>query len=356
MKNSIQLFSFISIFSIFLFSNKNQGFDTVKVYRLIDCAKETGTAKIVCLAEAFKASLKSDQVELSQLEYSKSNAAKWSNFPEFRPTRVGIRLGLLNEKQMIAAKALMAAVLSHESQNKGYDELEGALAADEFFGQKTGNTKLFNAGNYFIAFLGLPSTTNLWELQFGGHHFAFANTYQKGKIIGSTPSFRGVEPMEFTSKGRTYQPLEQERSIFSKLIEVLSDAEKNKAKLPTNFNDILLGPRKDGVFPSTKQGLKVSDLSNFKQKIIISAIELYVNDLDTENANAIMKKYLAELPNTYICYVGSGKMNITHDYIRIDGPSVWIEYSAQPSRDFPESTHPHSVWRDHTSDYGGITN
>jgi hypothetical protein len=46
-------------------------------------------------------------------------------------------------------------------------------------------------------------------------------------------------------------------------------------------------------------------------------------------------------------------MNQNNDYVRIDGPGIWIEYSAQPSRDFPGTTHPHSVWRDRKTDYGG---
>jgi hypothetical protein len=40
------------------------------------------------------------------------------------------------------------------------------------------------------------------------------------------------------------------------------------------------------------------------------------------------------------------------DYVRIDGPSVWIEWSLQPGRSI-EGIHPHSVWRDRAADYGG---
>lgn len=74
----------------------------------IDCAKETGLAKVVCLAEALKAMLSPEQMAQLQLAYSKENAIKWSNFPEIRPIRVGIKLGQLNEKQLAAAKALLS--------------------------------------------------------------------------------------------------------------------------------------------------------------------------------------------------------------------------------------------------------
>ncbi len=323
---------------------------------LADCNKETGIAKVVCLAENFKATLNDEQLAKAQLVYSLKDAKKWSNFPEFssRPTRVGLTLGALNTTQLAAAKALMAAVLAQGVDNEGFNELEGGLAADNYFGHETGKTGTFNAGNFFIAFLGKPSMTELWALQFGGHHFAFQNTYKNGKLTGATPSFRGVEPMAAISEnGRTYQPLEQERAAFGEIIALLSDAERNTAKLSNTFRDILLGPNRDGQFPTNKQGVRIGDLTKEKQETVIKAIKLYVNDLDSTTAHNVMTKYAAELADTYVAFAGSGTMNQGSDYIRIDGKSLWIEYSAQPSRDFPNTTHPHSVWRDRLSDYGG---
>ena len=154
-----------------------------------DCASAKGLERVVCLADAFKATLTNDQMATLQLSYSKTDAVKWSNFPEFaaRPRRVGIKLGSLNVTQLKAAKALMGAVMAQNVPNEGFDELEGNLAADDYFGTTTGKTDTFNSGNYYLAFLGTPSTTTLWELQFGGHHYAFANTYKEGKITGVTP-------------------------------------------------------------------------------------------------------------------------------------------------------------------------
>ncbi len=321
-----------------------------------DCSSAKGMERVVCLAEAFKATLAASQVTTLQLPYAKSDAVKWSNFPEFsaRPRRVGIRLGSLSAAQLKAAKALMANAMTQNVTNEGFDELEGNLAADDYFGTTTGKTGTFSSGNYYMAFLGTPSTTGLWELQFGGHHYAFANTYKGGKITGVTPSFRGVEPMAaVTANGRTYQPVEQERQAFANVLGSLSANEQMKAKLATTFNDVLLGPDRDGQFPTTKLGLKVSELSTARQTLVLNAIKLYVNDLDPVTAATILARYTAELANTYIAYSGSGTMSQPNDYVRLDGPSVWIEYSAQPSRDFPGTVHPHSVWRDHTSDYGG---
>lgn len=323
---------------------------------IIDCSSATGLARVVCLADAFKATLSTDQLAILQRPYSKAEAVKWSNFPEFaeRPRRVGIRLGSLSAAQLKAAKALMAAVMAQNVPNEGYDELEGNLAADEYLGTLTGKTNLFNAGNYYMAFLGTPTVTGLWELQFGGHHFAVANTYNGGKLTGVTPSFRGVEPIApVTINGHTHQSLEQERQAFATMLGSLSNNEQTTAKLTSTFRDVLLGPDRDGQFPTTRQGMKVGDLNAAQKKLVLNAIKLYVNDLDPAAVAPTLASYTADLANTYVAFSGSGTMSQAGDYIRIDGPRVWIEYSGQGSRDIPGTVHPHSVWRDRVSDYGG---
>ena len=320
------------------------------------CASAQGLARVVCLAEAFKATLSPSQLAEAQRPYSKEDAAKWSNFPQqfSRPQRVGIGLGTLNAAQLGAAKALLASVLLPNVPNEGYDELEGNLVADNYLGTATSQTGTFGAGNYYLALLGTPSLTGRWELQYGGHHFAFANTYQGGKTAGVTPDFRGAEPnTPVSDHGRTYQPLEQERAAFAALLGGLSATEQAKARLNTTFRDVLLGPGQDGQFPATRQGVRLGELSAAQQKLALQAIRRYVGDLDAATAAPILARYTAELPATYLAFVGSGTMGKDNDYIRLDGPSLWLEYSGQPSRDFPGTVHPHSVWRDRTTDYGG---
>ena len=323
---------------------------------VVDCASMKGLDRVICLAEAFKATLSADQLATLQRPYSKTDAVKWSNFPEFaeRPRRVGIRLGSLSEAQLKAAKVLLAAAMAQGAPNEGFDELEGNLAADEYLGKLIGKTSTFNAGNYYLAYLGTPSATGLWELQFGGHHFAVANTYKDGKLAGVTPSFRGVEPIApVTVHGRTHHSVEQERQAFAEMLGSLTKPQQDAARLSATFRDVLLGPGQDGQFPATKQGLKVGELTAVQKKLVLNAIKLYVNDLDPATVAPVLASYTTDLDNTYVAFSGSGTMSQPGDYVRIDGPRVWIEYSGQPSRDIPGTVHPHSVWRDHLTDYGG---
>lgn len=90
------------------------------------------------------------------------------------------------------------------------------------------------------------------------------------------------------------------------------------------------------------------------QALVLAAVETYVRDVTDTDADAIMAKYAAEIGETYLGFSGTPGVNAENDYVRIDGPSVWIEFSLQPGRSM-EGIHPHSVWRDKTADYGGTS-
>jgi Protein of unknown function (DUF3500)/Secretion system C-terminal sorting domain len=310
------------------------------------------TQEVIDAANAFKATLTTTQVAACFLTYSLTDAAKWSNFPVgIYRNRVGITLGSLSATQLTAAKNLLKVASGNGTE--GYAEIEGLLAADDNLGAIGGGSD-YTAGNYYLALLGTPAATGTWELYFGGHHLAFANTYKAGNLVGGTPSFRGVEPFaSFTQNGGTYQPLIQEKDAFAAIFTGLTAAQKTSATLSTSFNDIVLGPQKDWQFPTAKVGLKCNNLDATQKALVLAGIRTYVADLDTASARVIMTKYTNEMDETYVAFVGTGSMLTQGDYIRIDGPSVWIEYQAQGGIVIRGVTHPHSVWRDRTGDYGG---
>ena len=74
------------------------------------------------------------------------------------------------------------------------------------------------------------------------------------------------------------------------------------------------------------------------------------------DAATILAKYESELDDTYVLFSGTDtSMEVQGDYVRVDGPSVWIEYSTQNVVTIDSGTHPHAVWRDRNTDYGGTT-
>ena len=313
----------------------------------------SAVAQLVSLTEAFKATLSSTQLAATQLSYTKANAQKWSNLPAGLSARNGVSMGALTTTQLTALRNLLQAMLALGIVNEGYDEMLGNLVADDYLNTVGGGSD-YGAGNFYISILGTPSTTGLWSILFTGHHYTQPYTFNAGAFTGVTPAFRGVEPATAVTGGsRTYQPFEQERVAFAAMLTGLSTTEQTTAKLSGTYSDLVLGPGQDNKFPTTKVGLQVGSLSSDKQALVLNAIKLYVNDLDATTAASILTKYTSELANTYIAYSGTTAVATQNDYVRIDGPSVWIEFSYQGGVIIKNTPHPHSVWRDHSADYGG---
>ncbi len=319
-----------------------------------NCAQTPDTARLICLIDQLKADLPADLLAQFQRPYSLTEAQQWSNFPPMGfPGRVGPTLGDFTPEQrgLIREILMQAASLTG---NEGYDELEQVLNADDYLLAETAEAG-FSSSNYHVALLGTPAATGTWQLYFGGHHFAMTNTYRDGVLIGATPSFRGVEPFTpFTQNGRENAPMLQEQSAFAAMFATLTPEELARATLPVSYTNIIAGPQQDTAIPTAAEGLSVADLTPAQQDLVLAAMETHVHDINATDAAAIMARYRAELPETFIALSGTPTVNAENDYVRIHGPSVWIEFSLQPGRSI-EGIHPHSVWRDRVTDYGGHT-
>lgn len=311
-----------------------------------------GHARLLCLADLVKKDLTPQLLARMQLPYAVADARRWSNFPPMvYGNRVGVTLAELSPAQLGAAKAMLKEVAG-TAANEGYDEMEQILNADDFLKNNTGQAG-FASGNFQIAFLGTPAARGTWQLYFGGHHLALSHTYRDGVLSGATPSFRGAEPFTpFRENGRDNAPMAQEQGAFAAMLQALTPAEQGKARLSQTYTDIIVGPQLDDRFPATRAGVRAGELTPSQRQLVIRAIETYVTDIDPPDAAAILARYRAELPDTWLAYAGTPGMNTENDYVRIDGPSVWIELSMQPGRTVP-GIHPHSVWRDRSGDYGG---
>jgi hypothetical protein len=331
-------------------------------------ASPTASGSVAGLAQAFQATLGTDlQSQLLQ-DYSLANAKLWSNLPQAllsggmgggpggggTGARIGLSLADLDATQLAAFNALLAAATG-SAAGLGFDEIQQNLNADEYLADNGGGSDYGRTG-YYMAFLGTPSDSGTWEFQFGGHHLAVANTYTNGALAGATPAFRGIEPNgSFQYNGTTNQPMAVKEAAFAALLGSLSTDQLTTAELASVYSDLVLGPGEDWAFPTTREGLQVSALPADQKKLALAAIAGYVNDIADSDAAVILKRYESELDETYIAYSGTPALTQQNDYIRIDGPSVWIEFSMQRGIVL-SGNHPHSVWRDRTTDYGGTKN
>lgn len=341
-----------------LFQNKNNIESSIIANKN---ASPTAISDVVTAALAFKATLTTTQQATLQQTYTAALARKWSNLPCGSSCRNGVQFSTLTAAQLLSAKSVIQAAIG-TGANNGYEEFIAIINADAYLGANGGGSG-YSSGIYFISFLGTPSTTGSWMLQFGGHHFASNIAFNNGHVIGATPYFMGVEPTTFTYNSVAYAPLEDERTGFRDMLASLTSTQFTTAKLSTTFSDCLMSPGETNgntnTMPATKQGLVCIGLSTAQQNLVIAAMQNYVGDLDSTTATSLMSLYTSELNSTYIAFTGSATagsastfLSTNTNYVRIDGPHVWIEFVCQTGVVFPSQIHYHTVWRDHVSDYG----
>ncbi|MET9408486.1 DUF3500 domain-containing protein [Streptomyces sp. NPDC002935] len=361
----------------------------------------TGAKAVVSAANAFLNTLDADQQSEVLLDLTEANATAWSNLPCGSSCRPGIRLGSLTDTQLAAAMNVLK-VSTGTGKGTGYDQITQILKADDVLdaaqnsssasapaptssesstpstdpsasadpstsatdaptgtppsggpGGPGGGAFGYGSGDYFMAFLGTPSADGTWQLHFGGHHLAVNLTYRDGKPAGASPFFIGVEPTTWTADdGTTYTPMANQRNGLVALTGSLNTEQLAKAKLAASFSDVLLGPGKDGQFPETKEGIPVSSLTPKQKQLVLKAIHPWVANVDDATAKQLMKTYEHELNQTYVGYSGGTGLDSQGDYVRIDGPGVWIEFVCQGGVVFRDQIHYHTVYRDHTRDYG----
>lgn len=306
-------------------------------------------AAVVAKAQAFYATLSSSQQTTVQVALSSTNAVKWSNLPVGAATRNGIRMDALTTAQQTAAKELFAAALSAQ----GYSTFDAIRYADEYIRTVGGNNG-YNYNYYYVAFLGTPSTSSPWILQFGGHHYAMNYAYNgtKGTANTVTPMHVASEPTSFTYSGTAYAPMETRRSTMANLFNSLTTSQLTTAKLSTSFSDVLVGPGKDGQFP-TQQGLPYASLTSDQQALFLAAVNAWLNEIPDADAAVLRSAYLSTdaLASTYVAYSSTTNLTTQGSYVRLDGPRLWMEIATQGGIVF-SGTHYHMIWRDKTMDYG----
>jgi Protein of unknown function (DUF3500)/Secretion system C-terminal sorting domain len=343
-------------FLFFIFPNK-ETVNTAKtpaktvVMPPLDCVTPTSNVeKIVCLAAAFKATLTAAQVASLEIALTTTTQARWSNLPGGVSNRNGLEYSTLSAAQLTAAQAIVAAAAGTTAQ-EGYAEFSQIRSADTYLGTIGGGNG-YNEGKYIIAFLGAPSLTGKWMLQFGGHHYAQNITFNNGKVIGTTPSHQGVEPLSFTNSLGTFTPLKNEQAAMLAMLSSLTTTQLASAKLSGSFGDVVLGPGKDGQFPVTKVGLRCNTLTAAQKTLVLEAMKPWTQDADDASGTALQALYANELDDTYIGYGNNATLAASGDYVRIDGPSAWMELVCQGGVVVQGQIHYHAIYRDHTRDYG----
>lgn len=318
----------------------------------------TMTSDVVAAAQTFYSALSSSQQSTVQLTWSLDTARKWSNLPASMVARNGIAWSALSTAQKTAAHALITAAVG----SKGDTLFNGMQMADNYLNSIGGGSG-YGEGQYYISFVGTPSTSGFWMLQVTGHHLTY-NVAFNGSYKSATPMFLAIEPKaSFTYGGTTYDPMSVQRVAVANMGAALTGY--STAKLSGTYSDLVFGANGsgniDGTCPraySSKSGLGIpyANLSSTHQALVLEVIKSYVNTQASDMASELLSAYLSDtaLASTYVAYAGSGTVTTKGDYFRIDGPRVWIEFSVQNGVIVKNDIHYHTVWRDKAAEYGGL--
>jgi Protein of unknown function (DUF3500) len=319
---------------------------------------QSSTESVVRAANKFLAALSPEQRE--KVEYAYDDAqqrARWSNFPTGFVPRGGISFKQITPVQRTAALTLLKTVLSP----MGYEKVKQIRMADDDFkangskrgrrgggppppgsggppppGAKADGPPPFAAGNmfgselYYISFLGKPSTTQPWMLQFGGHHLALNITIAGNRGV-MTPSLTGAQPATFKVNGQTIRPLGRESDKALALLQSLDADQRKQAILNYRVADLVLGPGQDGK-TIAPEGLKVSTMNDKQRAMLLDLIAEWASIMNESAAAARIAQLKAGLNDTSFAWSGPTSFepgtNITA-YYRIQGPHLVIEYAPQ---------------------------
>jgi hypothetical protein len=324
-----------------------------RFYRAVGPIPETDRATAIYAAvSAFLNTLTSAQS--NSVVYAADNTAqkaKWSNFPTGIFQRNGLKVGNMTSAQTNALYAMLGVVLSPE----GYQKVIGIEEGDEVLRtQSSGGNLVFGRAEHYVSFVGVPSLTDKYLLQYGGHHLAI-NVTIKGALATIAPALPGAQPSAYTLNGRTVRPIGDEYDLSFALLNSLTAEQRSAAVLSSTIADLALGPGKDGV-TLLPEGLKASDLSTAQRAILLDLIGKSVNIIHDDASATKMASIGANLADstnaTYFSWRGPTTTG-SAAYYRIQGPNLFIEWAPQ-SLGGSLTNHIHAMYRELANDYGAL--
>lgn len=311
-------------------------------------AASAAAARIVAAAQAVLTSLDEAGRAKVQFPLDGPQRTKWSNLPSGIFQREGLRLADLTAPQRAAVDSLLSTALSADGYRKVKEIMrgDGVLGGGGRAGRgggRGGNLR-FAEDEYYLAFLGTPSATAPWMLQFGGHHLAI-NLTLAGSQATMAPSLPAAQPASYEFEGRTIRPLGAENDKAFALINALSDAQRAEAIIGSRVADLVLGPGQDGK-TIQPEGIRASKLSTGQQTMLLEIVREWAGIQHDAFAEPRMVEIRAGLPDTFFAWSGPTTTG-SAAYFRIQGPALVIEYAPQGGVD-----HIHTIYRDPTNDYG----
>lgn len=307
-------------------------------------------------AAAFLATLSDAQREAVLYDYDDvTKTTSWSNFPVTFVERAGLNLSDLTDAQKTAALEVLQSLLSDEA----YATVAGIMGGDVYLNENSSSTET-SLGQYYIAFFGNPSTTNAFEVQFGGHHLGINATLDGSTdAITFAPTHLGVQPAVYTdADGNEVQPFD---GIYTDAFAFFDSLTDEQQATLTSGEVSMCAPGDTCDFDSGT-GLTGADLTGEQRQLLLALISNWAGMADPETTASALAEIEATLDDTVIAWSGETTYDMsTGDGISfsISGPNVYVALQAQQGSVGADVEgvntsgwgHVHTIYRDPTNDY-----
>jgi len=300
-------------------------------------------------ASRFLNSLDKEQRKKALYSFDSVSKQDWHYLPATMYPRAGIALTQLNPEQ----KEILFSLLQSSLSETGYAKTQQIISLENILAEITGNTEMRDPEKYHAAFYGNPSKDSLWSWSFQGHHISLNFTVLNGET-SIAPRFMGANPATIMAGNRKGErTLQKENDLALELINSCSEEQKQKAIFnQESFYDVVTKNSAE-VHPLQPVGIKLLELNNSQQTVLLQIINEYLATMPDELANARMKKLESEEKDEIrFAWAGATRPDVGH-YYRIQGKSFLIEFdNTQTDYLRNKANHIHSVWRDFDGDFG----
>ena len=322
---------------------------TMAIFAIVSITFVTPTVHAHTPAEAmaeaatrFLASLTPEQRQKAEYDFDGEERKGWHFIPK---DRSGLALNQMKPHQQQLAFVLMHSAFSHRVASKALN----IMALEQILHEMENNSPRRDPSLYHFYIFGKPSTKDTWGWRIEGHHLSVSITVVNGKHIAATPSFFGANPgkvMQGPHKG--LRVLAREEDLARELALSLNEEQRKAAIISTEApDDVINGPGREATALEPK-GLSARKMTQDQQKLMMTIVREYVNNLRPELARADLQKIRKAGPkNIHFAWAGSLTPGEGH-YYRLQGPTFIMEYDNTQN----DANHIHCVWRDFENDFG----
>lgn len=307
--------------------------------------------ELVSAAGRFVASLGPELRAKAVMGFDDPSRLAWHYVPG---DRAGVRLDELDDRQRMAAHAMLRALLSSE----GVLRANAIIELESVLGELENNPAFRDAGRYTVAVFGdvggaeggeraADGAQGRWGWRFEGHHLSLNVSGDDQRVSAASPMFWGANPAEVRQGERAgVRVLAAEEELGRAVMASLDAAQLRAVMIAAEAPpDVILGPGR-GFGEAPAAGVRWADLTGAQRDRLWALIAHVARNLRGELATeALVGIIEAGLDGVRFGWAGTLERGAGH-YYRVRGPTFVIEYDNTQNG----ANHVHVVWHDLTKD------